>query len=265
MENVTCSCNVVEDHLQSKDSPPSSLSLVTQYFYLNDKQNKHVASMVIEGFKSYGKRVEINGFDREFNAITGLNGSGKSNILDAICFVLGISNLTHAFKNNEGNVWTGELEETSLYNLWKDIHISLQDSELDKLNPDDNPTTINLPNTQAKSSNTPREHTASSSPFPSRHNHLDVTTVPSTSKLPAFQDNYTLATLSTSGEVQARAPLPTIPSPFKRVLFWPEDKETPSSKKKREKVPSAVSSSQWQDYNSKKSEEKNRKKKREEK
>ena len=32
-------------------------------------------------------------FDQEFNAITGLNGSGKSNVLDAICFVLGNSQL----------------------------------------------------------------------------------------------------------------------------------------------------------------------------
>lgn len=32
-------------------------------------------------------------FDPQFNAITGLNGSGKSNILDAICFVLGITRL----------------------------------------------------------------------------------------------------------------------------------------------------------------------------
>ena len=30
-----------------------------------------------------------------FNAITGLNGSGKSNILDAICFVMGISAMRH--------------------------------------------------------------------------------------------------------------------------------------------------------------------------
>lgn len=54
----------------------------------------HVKSVIIDGFKSYGNRVEINGFDPQFNAITGLNGTGKSNILDAICFVLGISNLS---------------------------------------------------------------------------------------------------------------------------------------------------------------------------
>jgi structural maintenance of chromosome 2 len=30
-------------------------------------------------------------FDQLFNAITGLNGTGKSNILDAICFVLGLT------------------------------------------------------------------------------------------------------------------------------------------------------------------------------
>lgn len=54
----------------------------------------HIKSIVIDGFKSYGKRTEVNNFDPEFNAITGLNGSGKSNILDSICFVLGITNLS---------------------------------------------------------------------------------------------------------------------------------------------------------------------------
>lgn len=58
----------------------------------------YVKSVIIDGFKSYGNRVEINGFDPQFNAITGLNGTGKSNILDAICFVLGISNLSQVFK-----------------------------------------------------------------------------------------------------------------------------------------------------------------------
>lgn len=52
-----------------------------------------IKTVVIDGFKSYAQRTEISGFDPSFNAITGLNGSGKSNILDSICFLLGISNL----------------------------------------------------------------------------------------------------------------------------------------------------------------------------
>ncbi|XP_017778380.1 PREDICTED: structural maintenance of chromosomes protein 2 [Nicrophorus vespilloides] len=73
----------------------------------------YIKNMVLDGFKSYGKRVEINGFDKEFNAITGLNGTGKSNILDGICFLLGITNLGHVraaslqdliFKNGQAGV-----------------------------------------------------------------------------------------------------------------------------------------------------------------
>ena len=60
----------------------------------------HIKSIVIDGFKSYGQRTEVNGFDPAFNAITGLNGSGKSNILDSICFLLGITNLTHVRATN---------------------------------------------------------------------------------------------------------------------------------------------------------------------
>lgn len=58
-----------------------------------------IKSIVLDGFKSYAQRTEITGFDQMFNAITGLNGSGKSNILDSICFVLGISNLHHVSIN----------------------------------------------------------------------------------------------------------------------------------------------------------------------
>ncbi|NXB23240.1 SMC2 protein, partial [Rhagologus leucostigma] len=54
----------------------------------------YIKSIVLEGFKSYAQRTEIKDFDPLFNAITGLNGSGKSNVLDSICFVLGISNLS---------------------------------------------------------------------------------------------------------------------------------------------------------------------------
>lgn len=54
----------------------------------------YIRSIVLEGFKSYAQRTEVNDFDPLFNAITGLNGSGKSNILDSICFLLGITNLS---------------------------------------------------------------------------------------------------------------------------------------------------------------------------
>lgn len=60
----------------------------------------HIKSITVDGFKSYGQRVDIKGFDPLFNAITGLNGSGKSNILDSICFVLGITNLSHVRATN---------------------------------------------------------------------------------------------------------------------------------------------------------------------
>lgn len=53
-----------------------------------------VEELIIDGFKSYATRTVITDWDPQFNAITGLNGSGKSNILDAICFVLGISSMS---------------------------------------------------------------------------------------------------------------------------------------------------------------------------
>lgn len=56
----------------------------------------YIEEITIDGFKSYAQRVTVPQFDRYFNAITGLNGSGKSNILDSICFVLGITNLSQA-------------------------------------------------------------------------------------------------------------------------------------------------------------------------
>ncbi|NXN74643.1 SMC2 protein, partial [Himantopus himantopus] len=60
----------------------------------------YIKSIVLEGFKSYGQRTEIRDFDPLFNAITGLNGSGKSNILDSICFLLGITNLSQVRASN---------------------------------------------------------------------------------------------------------------------------------------------------------------------
>lgn len=59
-----------------------------------------VEELIIDGFKSYATRTVISGWDPLFNAITGLNGSGKSNILDAICFVLGIASMSTVRASN---------------------------------------------------------------------------------------------------------------------------------------------------------------------
>ena len=61
----------------------------------------YLEEIILDGFKSYATRTVISGFDPKFNANTGLNGSGKSNILDAICFVLGITNLSQVSVLNE--------------------------------------------------------------------------------------------------------------------------------------------------------------------
>lgn len=59
----------------------------------------YVKFVILEGFKSYRDTTRVGPFDPHFNAITGLNGSGKSNILDAICFVLGISSMSVVCEN----------------------------------------------------------------------------------------------------------------------------------------------------------------------
>ena len=48
----------------------------------------YVKKMVMHGFKSFAKRTEVI-FDSGINCVVGSNGSGKSNISDALCFALG--------------------------------------------------------------------------------------------------------------------------------------------------------------------------------
>ncbi|EFA76279.1 structural maintenance of chromosome protein [Heterostelium album PN500] len=59
-----------------------------------------IEEIILDGFKSYSKRTTVGPLDPTFNAITGLNGSGKSNVLDSICFVLGITNLKQVRVND---------------------------------------------------------------------------------------------------------------------------------------------------------------------
>uniref|UniRef100_A0A3B0MVV8 Structural maintenance of chromosomes protein n=1 Tax=Theileria annulata TaxID=5874 RepID=A0A3B0MVV8_THEAN len=54
----------------------------------------YIEYVILDGFKSYSTRTVIGPLDPHFNAVTGLNGSGKSNVLDSLCFVFGITDLS---------------------------------------------------------------------------------------------------------------------------------------------------------------------------
>ncbi|MES1910366.1 MAG: hypothetical protein MHM6MM_002973 [Cercozoa sp. M6MM] len=78
----------------------------------------YIKQVVLDGFKSYSRRTVVGEFDSKFTAITGLNGSGKSNILDAICFALGITQLSHLrvanlteliYKNGQSGITTASV------------------------------------------------------------------------------------------------------------------------------------------------------------
>jgi len=49
----------------------------------------YLQQISIQGFKSFSSRKTTINLDRGFTAIVGENGCGKSNVLDAVCFVLG--------------------------------------------------------------------------------------------------------------------------------------------------------------------------------
>jgi len=48
----------------------------------------HIKRMIVQGFKSFAKKTDIQ-FDKGINLFVGPNGSGKTNVAEALCFVLG--------------------------------------------------------------------------------------------------------------------------------------------------------------------------------
>jgi chromosome segregation protein len=66
-----------------------------------------VEKIVIQGFKSFKKKVSIP-LPSGFSCITGPNGSGKTNVLDAFCFVLGkTSSRTMRAKKSQDLIFHG--------------------------------------------------------------------------------------------------------------------------------------------------------------
>lgn len=50
----------------------------------------YIKDIILDGFKCYEDTTVLRNLDKSYNAVTGLNGSGKSNVIDAIVFALGL-------------------------------------------------------------------------------------------------------------------------------------------------------------------------------
>lgn len=48
----------------------------------------HIKSITLSNFRSFKQQPEIHPFSSEMNVVVGRNGSGKSNLFDAVQFVL---------------------------------------------------------------------------------------------------------------------------------------------------------------------------------
>ncbi|CRH00178.1 structural maintenance of chromosome protein, putative [Plasmodium relictum] len=84
-------------------------SLISSMLY---KENElcFIKYLIVCNFKSYENENIIGPFSK-FTAIIGPNGSGKSNIMDCICFVLGINNKYLRVKNLKNLIYHKENEK----------------------------------------------------------------------------------------------------------------------------------------------------------
>ncbi|AFN82442.1 chromosome segregation protein [Encephalitozoon romaleae SJ-2008] len=63
-----------------------------------------IKEIILDGFKCYEEKVTMANLDKSFNAITGMNGSGKSNVLDGILFALGLESTKALRASNIGEL-----------------------------------------------------------------------------------------------------------------------------------------------------------------
>ncbi|EPR79422.1 Chromosome segregation protein [Spraguea lophii 42_110] len=81
-----------------------------------------ITEIILDGFKSFELRTIIKNLDTNYNAITGMNGSGKSNVLDGIIFALGIENLRLLRVNSYKELVNQKKSEGSVTLVLKDTN-----------------------------------------------------------------------------------------------------------------------------------------------
>lgn len=154
------------------------------------------------------------------------------------------------FKASVDDHWTGQEEDKSLFTIWRKMYSQLASS--------------NTSTNSAKKTNFPSSSVTE--PSLQRVSLIEENLVsrdqPTCSTEPILQN---LASSSKTKEKQVAnsfiltTPLkeslshsPNIPTPLKKSLFFPSESVKPTTKRKREKVPSVASSKLWQDYSERK-------------
>ncbi len=86
--------------------------------------------LVINGFKSFAESTEFT-FDHEFTAIVGPNGSGKTNVADALRWVMGEQSLKlMRMKKATDSIFAGSDKRARLGMAQVDLHINNEDGRL---------------------------------------------------------------------------------------------------------------------------------------
>lgn len=153
--------------------------------------------------------------------------------------------------------WTHPVEDTELYNIWKNIKLEIDISKNPErqLNTDEN---LNDTVEVILQDLPPKHRTPPGMKTP------DVTQNRAQNNIPMEQvdkENHEPEEEAIPGPSKSpiKKPLFNVPTPFKRALFWPEQNQIKTKRKCREKIPSVVTSKAWREYHTKKENEKKKK------
>lgn len=134
--------------------------------------------------------------------------------------------------NTHTDMWTGPAEDLSLYNLYMKILRDIKKIQQEETN------------IISESENNPVPSTSS--------NKTPIKILSDTIIIPASTPSDDNTPTPVLQSIENKTPIEQnnviIPSPFKRALTWPEPKPVKHTKRLREKIPSVVTSKQWQLY-----------------
>lgn len=179
------------------------------------------------------------------------------------------------FRRNFNADWSGNIEDTSLFNVWatmkKRTMIGIEE-EVNIVRQITSEITTNQVDEIADQSNNPRisENQNSNS---RDMEYFHDSSEPGSSRLNSGQMNskvnfadsqvtplkeISLNLVNNISPLNLSSLKQQVPTPFKKALFWPEEIGS-NKKRKREKIPSAITSEVWQEYHKKKEMEKKNK------